>query len=138
VILDPNVVFPRRPGKVTVAPRRTIAERSEELKAYFRAIIRTFWLMGHVKNFDYLHDLEARFRKLTHNEDEQRLFIASAPDRVDSWALRWTAALSGPRWNESLERWSKEAGWSVQFPSETYSKTTPCGILIAMSAPAEG
>jgi hypothetical protein len=72
VILDPNVVFPRRPGKVTVAPRRTIEQRSDELRAYFRAITRTF---------------EARLRKLTHNEDEQRLFIASAPDRVDSWAL---------------------------------------------------
>jgi hypothetical protein len=43
--------------------------------------------MRDVKNFEYLHDLEARLRKLTHNEDEQRLFIASAPDRVDSWAL---------------------------------------------------
>ena len=87
VILDPNKVFPRRPGKVTVAPRRTIEERREELKAYFRAIIRTFWFMRDVKNFEYLHDLEARLRKLTHNEDERRLFIASAPDRVDSWAL---------------------------------------------------
>jgi ABC-type nitrate/sulfonate/bicarbonate transport system substrate-binding protein len=87
VILDPNVVFPRRPGKVTVAPRRTIEQRSDELKAYFRAITRTFWFMRDVNNFNYLHDLEARLRKLTHNEDEQRLFIASAPDRVDSWAL---------------------------------------------------
>jgi ABC-type nitrate/sulfonate/bicarbonate transport system substrate-binding protein len=87
VILDPNKVFPRRPGKVTVAPRRTIEQRSEELRAYFRALIRTFWFMRDVKNFDYLHALEARLRKLTHNEDEQRLFIASAPDRVDSWAL---------------------------------------------------
>jgi hypothetical protein len=43
--------------------------------------------MREVNNFQYLHDLEARLRKLTHNEDEQRLFIASAPDRVDSWAL---------------------------------------------------
>jgi ABC-type nitrate/sulfonate/bicarbonate transport system substrate-binding protein len=87
VILDPNKVFPRRPGKVTVAPRRTIEQRGEELKAYFRAIIRTFWFMRDVKNFEYLHALETRLRKLTHNEDEQRLFIASAPDRVDSWAL---------------------------------------------------
>jgi ABC-type nitrate/sulfonate/bicarbonate transport system substrate-binding protein len=87
VILDPNKVFPRRPGKVTVAPRRTIEQRGEELKAYFRAIIRTFWFMRDVKNFEYLHDLEARLRKLTHNEDERSLFIASAPDRVDSWAL---------------------------------------------------
>ena len=87
VILDPNKVFPRRPGKVTVAPRRTIEQRGEELKAYFRAIIRTFWFMRDIKNFEYLHDLEARLRKLTHNEDERSLFIASAPDRVDSWAL---------------------------------------------------
>ena len=87
VILDPNKVFPRRPGKVTVAPRKTIEQRGEELKAYFRAIIRTFWFMRDIKNFEYLHDLEARLRKLTHNQDEQRLFIASAPDRLDSWAL---------------------------------------------------
>jgi ABC-type nitrate/sulfonate/bicarbonate transport system substrate-binding protein len=87
VILDPNKVFPRRPGKVTVAPRRTVEERGEDLKAYWRAIIRTFWFMRDVNNFEYLHDLEARLRKLTHNDDERRLFIASAPDRVDSWAL---------------------------------------------------
>jgi ABC-type nitrate/sulfonate/bicarbonate transport system substrate-binding protein len=87
VILDPNKVFPRRPGKVSVATRRTIEQRGEELKAYWRAIIRSFWFMRDVQNFAYLHNLEARLRKLTHNDDEQRLFIASAPDRVDSWAL---------------------------------------------------
>ena len=92
VILDPNKVFPRRPGKVTVAPRRTIEQRGEELKAYFRAIIRTFWFMRDVKNFEYLHDLEARLRKLTHNEDEQRLFIASAPIGLIVGRCRWTAA----------------------------------------------
>ena len=43
--------------------------------------------MRDMKNFEYLHDLEARLRRLTHNEDERSLFIASAPDRVDSWAL---------------------------------------------------
>ncbi|HKY08909.1 MAG TPA: ABC transporter substrate-binding protein [Candidatus Binatia bacterium] len=87
VILDPNKVFPRRPGKVTVAPRATIEHRGEELTAYFRAVTRAFWFMRDVNNFQYLYDLEKRLRKLTHNEDEQRLFIASAPDRVDSWAL---------------------------------------------------
>jgi hypothetical protein len=100
VILDPNKVFPRRPGKVTVATRQTIEQRGEELKAYWRAIIRTFWFMRDVKNFEYLHDLEARLRKLTHNEDEQRLFIASAPDRVDSWAL----PMDGGVETQALER----------------------------------
>jgi len=100
VILDPNVVFPRRPGKVTVAPRRTFEQRGEELKAYFRAIIRTFWFMRDVDNFEYLHDLEARLRKLTHNEDERGMFIASAPDRVDSWALPIDGGIEG----QALER----------------------------------
>jgi ABC-type nitrate/sulfonate/bicarbonate transport system substrate-binding protein len=87
VILDPNKVFPRRPGKVTVVPLRTIEKRGDELKAYFRAVIRAFWFMRDPNNFEYLHDLEARLRKLTHNEDERSLFIASAPDRLENWAL---------------------------------------------------
>ena len=100
VILDPNKVFPRRPGKVTVAPRKTIEQRGEELKAYFRAIIRAFWFMRDLENFEYLHDLEARLRKLTHNEDERSLFIASAPDRVDSWALPMDGGIE----RQALER----------------------------------
>ncbi len=88
MILDPNRVFPKRPGKVTVATGRAVAQRGDELRAYFRAIIRSFWFMRDVKNFDYLHDLEARLRKTTaHNEDERLLFIVTAPDRVESWAL---------------------------------------------------
>jgi ABC-type nitrate/sulfonate/bicarbonate transport system substrate-binding protein len=104
VILDPNKVFPRRPGKVTVAPRRTVEQRGEELKAYFRAIIRSFWFMREVNNFDYLHDLEVRLRKLTHNEDERSMFIASAPDRVDSWALPIDGGIEG----QALERIMQE------------------------------
>jgi hypothetical protein len=88
MILDPNKIFPRRPGKITVATAKTIERRGDELGAYFRAIIRAFWFMRDVKNFDYLKDLEARLRKTnTHNEDERRLAIVTSPDRLDSWAL---------------------------------------------------
>ncbi|HEY1371570.1 MAG TPA: ABC transporter substrate-binding protein [Candidatus Binatia bacterium] len=88
MILDPNKVFPRRPGKITVATRQTVEQRGGELTAYFRAIIRSFWFMRDVKNFDYVKDLEARLRKTnTHNEDERRLCIVTGPDRLDSWAL---------------------------------------------------
>ena len=104
VILDPNVVFPRRPGKVTVAPRRTFEQRGEELKAYFRAIIRSFWFMRDINNFDYLYNIEERLRKFTHNEDERSLFIASAPDRVDSWAL----PIDGGIERQALERIMQE------------------------------
>ncbi len=89
MILDPNKVFPRRPGKLTVATGQMIEKRSDELRAYFRAIIRAFWFMRDVKNFEYLRDLERRLRKTnTHNEDERGVVaIVTAPDRVESWAI---------------------------------------------------
>jgi hypothetical protein len=89
MILDPNTVFPRRPGKLTVATGQMIDKRGDELRAYFRAIIRSFWFMRDVKNFEYLRDLEKRLRKTnTHNEDERGVVaIVTGPDRVESWAL---------------------------------------------------
>jgi ABC-type nitrate/sulfonate/bicarbonate transport system substrate-binding protein len=89
MILDPNKVFPRRPGKLTVATKQMIEKRSEELRAYFRAIIRSFWFMRDVNNFEYLRDLEKKLRKTnTHNEDERGVVaIVTSPDRVESWAL---------------------------------------------------
>jgi ABC-type nitrate/sulfonate/bicarbonate transport system substrate-binding protein len=88
-ILDPNKIFPRRPGKLTVATQQMIEKRAAELKAYFRAIIRAFWFMRDVSHFEYLRDLEARLRKSrTHNEDERgTVAIVTSPDRVESWAL---------------------------------------------------
>jgi ABC-type nitrate/sulfonate/bicarbonate transport system substrate-binding protein len=65
MILDPNTVFPRRPGKLTVATGQTIEKRAEELRAYFRAIIRAFWFMRDVKNFEYLRDLEKNSERTT-------------------------------------------------------------------------
>jgi NMT1-like family len=96
MILDPNKVFPRRPGKLTVATRQMIENRAAELKAYFRVIIRTFWFMRDVKNFEYLKDLEARLRKTsTHNEDERGVVaIVTSPDRVESWALPIDGAIA--------------------------------------------
>lgn len=89
MILDPNKVFPRRPGKLTVATKQMVEKRSEELRAYFRAIIRSFWFMRDVNNFEYLRDLEKKLRKTnTHNEDERGVVaIVTSPDRVESWAL---------------------------------------------------
>jgi ABC-type nitrate/sulfonate/bicarbonate transport system substrate-binding protein len=89
MILDPNKIFPRRPGKLTVATGQMIDKRRNELKAYFRAIIRAFWFMRDVNHFEYLRDLEARLRKTnTHNEDERgTVAIVTSADRCDSWAL---------------------------------------------------
>ena len=89
MILDPNTVFPRRPGKLTVATGQMIEKRADELRAYFRAIIRAFWFMRDMKHFEYLRDLEKKLRKTnTHNEDERGVVaIVTSPDRLENWAL---------------------------------------------------
>src|SRR5581483_6886512 len=113
MILDPNKIFPRRPGKITVATRQTIEKRGDELTAYFRAIIRSFWFMRDVKNFDYVKDLETRLRKTnTHNEDERRLCIVTGPDRLDSWAL----PVDGGVAPEAIERIAAEMHSSGKLP----------------------
>ena len=89
MILDPNTIFPRRPGKLTVATGQMIDKRSGELCAYFRAIIRAFWFMRDMSNFNYLSDLEKRLRRTnTHNADERGVVaIVTSPDRLENWAL---------------------------------------------------
>jgi len=88
VILDPLEEFPGgRPGKVTVASRKVIEQRGNELQAYFRGIIRAFWFMRDLANYESLRELEALLRKSSHNDQERRLFIVTSPEKVDGWAL---------------------------------------------------
>jgi ABC-type nitrate/sulfonate/bicarbonate transport system substrate-binding protein len=111
MILDPNKIFPRRPGKLTVATGQMIDIRTDELKAYFRAIIRAFWFMRDVDHFEYLRELEARLRKTnTHNEDERgTVAIVTSPDRCDSWALPIDGAVA-PTAIERIVREMVKAG----------------------------
>lgn len=94
VLLDPREVFPRRPGKVTVATRDVVDSRGPELRAYFRAMIRAFWFMRDTANFDYMRELEARLRRESHNEEEQRLFIVTSLEKLDGWALPMDGGVS--------------------------------------------
>ena len=100
VLLDPRVVFPRRPGKVTVATLDTVVSRADELRAYFRAIIRAFWFMRDAANFEVIHELEARLRRESHNGDEQKLFIVTSVEKLEGWAL----PIDGGVTTESLQR----------------------------------
>lgn len=100
ILMDPRVVFPRRPGKVTVATKRTIESRADELRAYFRGMIRAFWFMRDTANFDYLQKLESRLRGESHNDEERELFIVTSLEKVDGWALPIDGGVSA----ESLQR----------------------------------
>lgn len=105
VILDPLVEFPGgRPGKVTVASRRVIEQRGNELQAYFRGIIRAFWFMRDLANYEYLREMEALLRKSSHNDDERRLFIVTSLEKVEGWALPINGGVS----REALKRVIRE------------------------------
>lgn len=122
MILDPNQVFPRRPGKITVATRRTIDQRGDELRAYLRAITRSFWFMRDVSHFEYLRDLEARLRKTnTHNDEELHVAIVTAPDRVDSWAIPVDGGVAA----DSVERIMGEMERTGKLP-----KRRPVGEIL--------
>jgi ABC-type nitrate/sulfonate/bicarbonate transport system substrate-binding protein len=100
ILMDPRVVFPRRPGKVTVATKRTIQSRTDELRAYFRGMNPAFWFMRDTASFDYLQKLEGRLRGESHNDEERELFIVTSLGKVDGWAL----PIDGGVTAESLQR----------------------------------
>jgi hypothetical protein len=76
-----------RIGKVIVATERTIDERSDELSAFLRAIIRSFWFMRDPDHFEYLRDLELKLRKASHNDEERVVQLLGSPQKVEGWTL---------------------------------------------------
>jgi ABC-type nitrate/sulfonate/bicarbonate transport system substrate-binding protein len=84
LLLDSRDVYPEgRPGKVVVAPRRTVEERATELQAFVRGIIRGFWFIRNAANYEYVSDLERRLRRLTHNDDERRFAAIPSADGLE-------------------------------------------------------
>jgi ABC-type nitrate/sulfonate/bicarbonate transport system substrate-binding protein len=127
MILDPNRIFPRRPGKLTVATGQMIEKRTEELKAYLRAIIRSFWFMRDVKRFEYLRDLETRLRKTnTHNEDERgAVAIVTSPDRLDSWALPIDGGVAASAIERIVDEMVKGGKLARAIPVEDILRDSP-------------
>jgi ABC-type nitrate/sulfonate/bicarbonate transport system substrate-binding protein len=94
LLLDPAAIFPRRMGKVVVAPGKSIRERPDEIRAYLRGQIRAFWFMRDVSHFQYLRDLEERLRSQTHNEEERYIRMVTSPEKVESWSCPIDGAVS--------------------------------------------
>jgi len=94
-ILDPKANRSRgRLGKVIIATKQTIEERGNELSAFLRAIIRSFWFMRDRDHFEYLRDLELKLRKSSHNDEERVVQLLSSPEKVEGWTLPIDLALS--------------------------------------------
>lgn len=84
LILSARKLFPKgKPMAVIAARRSVVDERGQELKAFFRAILRGFWFERDPENFPYLADLEKRLRAASPSADERALRMLTSPDRLE-------------------------------------------------------
>jgi ABC-type nitrate/sulfonate/bicarbonate transport system substrate-binding protein len=72
VLQDFSVAYPNgRPDRVIVSTNRVLEERREQVKAFLRAMLRTYWFVRDVRNFFYFQNLEKRLRRQSPNHFEQ-------------------------------------------------------------------
>ena len=85
VLQDFSSAYPNgRPDRVIVSSNRVLEERREEVKAFLRAILRTYWFVRDARNFFYFQNLERRLRRESPNHFEQvRPVHAKSPDWME-------------------------------------------------------
>ena len=72
VLQDFSSAYPNgRPDRVIVSSNRVVEERRADVKAFLRAILRTYWFVRDVRNFFYFQNLERRLRRQSPNHFEQ-------------------------------------------------------------------
>jgi ABC-type nitrate/sulfonate/bicarbonate transport system substrate-binding protein len=72
VLQDFSAAYPQgRPDRVIVSSNRVLEERREDVKAFLRAMLRTYWFVRDVRNFFYFQNLERRLRRQSPNRFEQ-------------------------------------------------------------------
>jgi ABC-type nitrate/sulfonate/bicarbonate transport system substrate-binding protein len=72
VVQDFSSAYPHgRPDRVIVSSNRVLEERRADVKAFLRAILRTYWFVRDVRNFFYFQNLERRLRRQSPNHFEQ-------------------------------------------------------------------
>ncbi len=115
VLLNPRKLFPHgRPMAVITARRAVIEERAEDMRAFFRAILRGFWFERDPENFTYLADLEKRLRAASPSEDEQVLRMLTSPERLEKRPL----PIQGEVPLDGLRQIGEEMKISGELPSE--------------------
>jgi ABC-type nitrate/sulfonate/bicarbonate transport system substrate-binding protein len=72
VLQDFSSAYPNgRPDRVIVSSNRVLDEHRDDVKAFLRAILRTYWFVRDVRNFFYFQNLEKRLRRQSPNRFEQ-------------------------------------------------------------------
>jgi ABC-type nitrate/sulfonate/bicarbonate transport system substrate-binding protein len=72
VVKDFSGSYPEgRPDRVIAAPARVLEERRDEVKAFLRAILRSYWFVRDRQNFRYLQNLDRRLRRHSPNYHER-------------------------------------------------------------------
>jgi hypothetical protein len=104
MVLDPKTNRSRgRLGKVIIATKQTIEVRENELSAFLRAIIRSFWFMRDPGHFDYLRNLELKLREISHSDEERVVQLLSSPAKVEGWTLPIDLAVSRADVTETIQ-----------------------------------
>jgi ABC-type nitrate/sulfonate/bicarbonate transport system substrate-binding protein len=126
MILDPKANRSRgRLGKVIVATQQTIDERTEELSAFLRGIVRSFWFMRDPDHFDYLRDLELKWRKMSHNDDERVVQLLSSSEKVEGWTLPIDLAVPRTDVAETIEEMLQLKQLAQTIDSEDVVRKAP-------------
>lgn len=101
LLLDSAELYPGgKPGKVIAASSQTIEQRGDELRAFLRGNTRGFWFVRDPANFDFLSDMETRYRQASHNEEERKLRIVTNPEHLEEWIMPVTGGFT----REAVER----------------------------------
>jgi hypothetical protein len=85
ILQDFSTAYPQgRPDRVIVSSNRILEERRDQVKAFLRAILRTYWFVRDTRNYFYLMNLEKRLRRLSPNQFEQtRPVHVKSPDWME-------------------------------------------------------
>lgn len=120
LLLNPRKLYPQgKPMAVVATRRRVIEEKSQELKAFLKGILRAFWLMrDQPENYSYVADLERRLRAASPNEDEQALTMFISPEALETMPLPLDGQVSIEGLREIVEEMEREGELAAGFPVE--------------------
>jgi hypothetical protein len=77
ILFETAKLYPHgRPDRVTVATGQALRERREEVKAFLRGLIRSYWFCRNPRNYEYLAVVDRRLRLMCGSEAERALYSA--------------------------------------------------------------
>lgn len=89
MLLDMRSEFPQgRPDRIIAATKSVVEEHPAVVKSFLKGMIRAFWFMRNVKNYEYGCALERRLRWYSWDEEERVLPPTfTSPQKMESYVF---------------------------------------------------